>query len=188
MEYIFLVVFVVVIYFTFFRSNRQPSKNQHKTSANNHKSGNGNILNQEAVTGDERKLLRNFFKVDITTIRPNENGEPLILDNPELGCFDYVNFYLNPDGSVHNIEFISLSKNFSKELIEFINICAKKFGPTKSGETIITARDYKLLSMGMFSRLWDNVWFDVSPDEETGLRALRLTIFNVKETANTQLR
>ncbi|MBD5364780.1 MAG: hypothetical protein HDR79_07540 [Bacteroides sp.] len=134
-----------------------------------------------------KSSLRDYFKIDITSISPKDGEKRLYLSEPELGIFHCIEFYFNDDGSINNLEFISAKQEFNQELIELINQCALTFGPTKIGETIITGRDIMLLKKGVFSRLWKDVWFDVSTDSETGIKGLTLTIFSVTKTANLQL-
>lgn len=149
----------------------------------NHADENINITQKEDIIQEPSKdvLLKDFFKVDITTIRPDEGETRIILQEPELGMFHYIDFHITSDGTI-NLELLSLYKRFSKETIDLINLCAQKFGPTKAGETVITSRDEILLVKGLFSRMWKDIWFDVTTDWDTGLKALSLTIFNVEKT------
>lgn len=133
------------------------------------------------------KALKDFFKVDIVNLRPDDGESRIVLENPELGIFNYVDFNFPNDGTV-NIQFLSLHKRFSPELIEFINSCAKTFGPTKQGDTVITEKDKMLLLQGVFSRLWDKVWIDVTTDPGTGLKAIDITIFNVAKSALIEMK
>lgn len=132
--------------------------------------------------------IADFFNIDIHQINPDEYSQRIVLSEPELEMFPYVEVNAK-DGIVNSIEFISHSKIFSSELRKLINRCAKTFGPTKSGESTLTAQDSVLLQRGMFSRMWPTIWFDCGPDDENGgLTAIRVTIFNPSKNGNLQLK
>lgn len=138
--------------------------------------------NLDAVP-NRKRLLKDFFEIDILKLKSDEGETRIVLEEPLMGMFYYVEFHNLSDGSV-NLEFLSHGKRFSKEVIDFVESCAKTFGPTQQGETVITPRDQQLLLRGVFSRMWKKIWLECSTDSDTGLKALCLTIFNVDETAN----
>lgn len=135
------------------------------------------------VVPHRKRLLKDFFEIDILSLKPNEGETRIVLEEPLMGMFYYVEFHYISDGTI-NMEFLSLSKRFSKEVIDFVESCANTFGPTKQGETVITQRDHQFLLRGVFSRMWNKIWLECSTDSDSGLKALCLTIFNVEETAN----
>lgn len=144
------------------------------------------IVGTDSLCTVQPKRIADYFVIDMASITPADNDETIILDQRELGVFDYVKPHYDKDSNLANIEFRSLAKRFSPELIDFIKVCTETFGLTSFGEGEITARDEKLLLMGRFSRMWHNVWIDCGPDEENGgLTALRLTIFNPESTLDT---
>ena len=134
------------------------------------------------------KTLNDFFEVDLLTLHPEdeENRNMLPQGKWEMGMFQFIDFHLNPDGTVHNISLGSLSKKVTPEFREFVKICANTFGPTKSGEKELTSRDEFLILQGVFSRMWPDLWIEMGRDtKDTGLLSINITIFNVKKTANT---
>jgi hypothetical protein len=132
---------------------------------------------------EKPKQLKDFFKVDIVNLLSSEDDTiALSVDAMELGCFHSIKIETLKDGS-HNIEMTSLSKLFTPEMYKFVASCTSAFGPTKLGEGNLTSKDVILLSKGLFSRMWKPLWLDMGRDEDTGLMALRLTIFNVEKNA-----
>jgi hypothetical protein len=135
------------------------------------------------VEETKSKHLKDFFKVDIVNLLSSEDDTiALSVEAMELGCFHSIKIKTLNDGS-HNIEMTSLSKLFTPEMYKFVASCTSAFGPTKSGEGNLTSRDVILLSKGLFSRMWKPLWLDMGRDEDSGLMALRLTIFNVEKNA-----
>lgn len=144
----------------------------------------------ESPTGDRlsanvKQTIADFFKTDILNLSENDYRERVILNEAdyELGMFHYVDVSFR-NGKVNNITFSSLFKHSTPEFREFIDRCALTFGPTKSGESQLTANDLILIMRGRFSRLWKNLWIDCGPDEEDGLTAIRITIFSPETTGN----
>lgn len=136
-----------------------------------------------------KRTIADFFHTDILGINPKDcDGRVLLSDEQlELGNFNYIEVHTKND-EVCSIEFISLYKTFSPEVIEFINRCANTFGPTATGEKGITPNDHILLYKGVFSRLWKKVWVECGPDKEhDGLTALRVTIFSPASTGKIEL-
>lgn len=134
-----------------------------------------------------KKRIADFFNTDILNLKREDYLERVTLNRPELGIFYYVDGHCNGD-EFSTIEFVSLSKKFSPELIEFINACAKTFGPTKNGEAEVGPRDHILLQKGLFSRLWKHIWIECGSDEDNGgLTAIRISIFSPIETGNLLL-
>jgi hypothetical protein len=128
-------------------------------------------------------LLKDFFKVDIVNLLSSEDDTIIVSeDDKELGCFRTIRTWTLSDGS-HNLEMTSFTKRFSPEMYEFVAACTSTFGKTKLGEGNITSKDVTFLIKGLFSRLWKPLWLDMGRDEDTGLTALRLTIFNVEKNA-----
>ncbi len=131
-----------------------------------------------------KSSIADYFNLDILHICPDEYTERVTLPVSELEMFPYVEVHSN-GGTVNSVEFISHSKKFNSELTELINRCATTFGPTKSGESVLTQRDSFLLQRGRFSRMWPKIWFECGPDEENGgLTALRITIFSPSQNGN----
>ena len=133
---------------------------------------------QQQAEVKTKNCIADFFNFDICHISPDDFPERVVLKKLELGMFPYVEVY-SKEGKVNSVEFISHSKKFSPELTEFINRCAKTFGPTKGGESMLTQQDEFFLVRGIFSRLWHPIWLECGPDDENGgITSLRVTIFN----------
>lgn len=138
-------------------------------------------------TLEVKKTIADFFNTNILLITPQEDTHRITLSSPEFGLFNYVDVHI-VNSKVNNLEFISHSLKLSPGLVEFINTCASVFGPTATGESQITHKDYLLLQKGLFSRLWRNVWLECGPDERNnGVLALRLTIFSPDTTGKIML-
>lgn len=128
-------------------------------------------------------LLKDFFKIDIVNMLSSEDDTIIVSeDDKELGCFRTFKIHTLSDGT-HNLEMTSFTKKFSPEMYEFVAACTSTFGKTTSGEGNLTSRDVTFLIKGVFSRLWKPLWLDMGKDEDSGLTALRLTIFNVEKNA-----
>lgn len=136
---------------------------------------------------EHKKLLKDFFNIDIINERPDEGETRLFLSPPVLGNFHYMDFHFPKDGTI-NVDFLCLFKKFTPEFIEFANACARTFGPTQSGEGVISARDVTLLQKNLFSRIWPKVWLNVSTDDEAGAPCLCVTLFNVAKTALIEMK
>lgn len=160
---------------------QQSSRNTSREAA-----GSDSFLPHPIPSEPKTKRLADYFKMDIVNMNPNDSLDDTILKSCELGRF--LHLYVScKDDSINNIMFTSHTLSFSPELIEFINHCAKTFGPTSCGEGNVTARDTILLRKGIFSRMWKKVWVECGPDEKTGITVLRLTIFDPKNTGNIEL-
>lgn len=178
---IFLSVAIIYVFWSGFRNSRRKSKE----SANS----NADPLVEPAVQNTlelpPQRTIADYFNADILNLISEDYQERVTLPVPEMGVFPFVDTHYN-DGSVSSVEFISLSKRFTPELIEFINDCSSTFGLTKTNEGNVTPQDEALLLRGRFSRLWKDVWLECGPDENNGgLTALRLTIFNPSVVGKT---
>lgn len=132
-------------------------------------------------------LLKDFFIADIASIRPttSEIWEPL--EHIELGIFSLVNVRFIKDGTI-NLELSSNTNILSPELKEFIKSCVRSFGPTNGGDGELTSKDDFLLSRGLFSRMWKDIWVGMESHPYTGRKVLNLTIFNVERSSNIQMK
>lgn len=144
--------------------------------------------NIEAVKATPaRTAIDDFFSIDIRQLnnytqnavnmgKYSISAVPLPLD---LGLFDSATIRKFDDGSF-NIEFIGNKGVITADLSEFISLCVKQLGPDKSGATYLTEKDFRLLDMGAFSRMWDNVWVDMQTNEQEE-KIICITIFNPKQ-------
>lgn len=140
------------------------------------------VIVSSRTTLSEKRCVQDFINFDFSKIKEDDYIDRIVLDNPILGAFNYIDVHTFDNGVACNVDLISHSKKITPELRQFIAFCAKEFGPTKNGEAEITPMDERLLMMGRFSRLWHDVWVDCGPDMENGgIQALRLTLFNVQK-------
>lgn len=146
------------------------------------------VVPQSHGNVNSKVSIADFFNIDILNLNIEEYSERVTLPTLELGMFPYVEVH-SKDGEINSIEFISHFKNFSSELTELINRCAATFGPTKSGESILTQRDNVLLQRGLFSRMWHTIWFECGTDEKNGCltTSIRVTIFNPSQNGSITL-
>lgn len=131
-------------------------------------------------------LLSDLIPYDFSTITENDYNGRIFLSNKLFGMFPYLDVEKFSEGKPYNVSFISLSKSFTPELRQFVDRCVATFGPTKFGEANITPTDERHLMIGRFSRMWSGVWLECGPDDENGgLTAIRLTLFDIDQTLNT---
>ncbi len=144
---------------------------------------------QKTLETKPKRTLGEIINYDFASLRENEYDGRIVLDNELFGFFHYLDVVKFVDGKPYNVTFTSLYKRFNVHIKEFINNCVATFGKTRYGEGLLTPLDEKMLLIGRFSRLWDNVWFECGPDSESNeLTALRFTVFNIDSTLNTIIR
>ena len=136
-----------------------------------------------------RQSLAEFFSIDIHNLDKYlgddlENGLKYTATiqklNNDMGLFkEAIIKRFKGDGS-YQVEFWADRAGMTADLSEFVAVCCKLFGPTKTGEGEITQRDYTLIERGAFSRLWNNVWVDMSTNDDDN-KVMTITLFNPEQ-------
>jgi hypothetical protein len=129
------------------------------------------------VNDDLIKLLtiRDFFNVNPNEIFKNDphcysvekTGDNtddvrekyfLNLVTPEFGVFDSISIYYFRASNSYNLILENHNCEFPRQLIEFINFIAQKYGADNCGNGIITNQELHAINAGRyFSRFWHDI-------------------------------
>ncbi len=136
-----------------------------------------------------RQSLAEFFSIDIHNLgqylsEDSDNGLKYTVTiqklNNDMGLFkEAIIKRFKGDGS-YQVEFWADRAGMTADLSEFVTVCSKLFGQTKTGESEITQRDYTLIERGAFSRLWDKVSVDMSTNDDDH-KVMTITLFNPEQ-------
>ncbi len=135
--------------------------------------------------------LNGFFSLDLDNLPIDENtpfwekhredGTTIktYLLSPtgyELGTFERTTVtWFSPNE--YNIHFYSRRPVLTQSLVDFINYCAKIYGPDKTGASYITNNDLEDCQILLFSRMWDDVYIHQDPTGTEEDEMMCLTIY-----------
>ena len=101
-----------------------------------------------------------FRESGVNSVGGQINTYYLHLPSLELGMFDHLEIILHPTGE-KALTFNGNYNKLSKEVINFINYCAEKYGPdmlSSNGSGLVTSEEISKISQGLtFSRMWKEI-------------------------------
>ena len=135
--------------------------------------------------------LNGFFSIDLENLPIDENtpfweeqrdngqivrNYLLSLSGYELGTFERAKVtWFSPNE--YNVHFYASRPVLTQSLVDFINYCAKIYGPDNSGASYITNEDLVDCQRLLFMRIWNDVSVHQDPTGCDKDRMMSLTIF-----------